>query len=223
MKQDDVYKKIEADQFFERNAYDFNILPEKKKSLIDYHFKVLNTGTNNAVLEIGCHIGDLLHYAGEKFGSSRRVGIEPSKKAVEHGKKIFHKNHYITGVIADKLEIDFKPVDLIIINDVFCWISRETLFLSLTNIDKVLKIGGKILLRDFLPNGFVANRNKHVTDHQVFCYKVIGSHGQIFVDSGKYKLLSSRVFMGDELSLSKETYSDDLEDRWVDMLLLKIS
>ena len=41
MKQDEVYKKIEADQFFERNKYDFNQLPAKKKSLIDNYSDLL--------------------------------------------------------------------------------------------------------------------------------------------------------------------------------------
>jgi len=222
MKQDDVYKTIEADQFFDRNQYDYDQLPIKKRSLIDSHREILMNEKIDAIFEAGCHIGDLLNYAKETFDASAAFGVEPSRKAVELGKHKFPGLTLLNGVIADQVVTTLPQVDLVIVNDVFCWISRETIFNSIANLDQVLSLGGRLLIRDFLPDKFTENRNKHVLDHEVFCYKVPGSHGKIFIDSGKYKLASSRVFMGSELSLSKQTYADCLEDRWVEMVLTKV-
>ena len=206
MKQDEVYKTIEADQFFERNKYDFRQLPVKKKSLIDNYSDLLKRDEIDTIFEVGCHIGDLLEYAGLCFNSKKRFGVEPSQLAVEQGRNLFPNNNYITGVVAElPKNVNFIS-DLTIVNDVFCWISRETLFKSINNIDRTLKIGGRLLIRDFYPEKFTANPNKHVPDYSVYCYKVPGSHGQLFLDSGKYKLIRSRVFDGSELFLSKHEF-----------------
>jgi len=223
MKQDEVYKTIEADQFFARNKYDFSQLPPKKKTLIDNYVDLLAEEKVDTVFEVGCHIGDLLNYAGQLFNSRKRVGIEPSQLAVKQGEDLFPKNEYITGVIAELSEIVDFASDLTIINDVFCWISRETLFQSINNIDRTLKVGGRLLIRDFYPEKFTANPNKHVPDHSVYCYKVPGSHGQLFLDSGKYKLIRSKVFDGSELSLSKHEFESSFEDRWVEMFMIKVA
>ena len=222
MRQDDVYKMIEADQFFDRNQYDFNQLPLKKRSLLDNHFQFIESTKVNSVLEIGCHIGDLLNYTGQRCNSKILYGIEPSEKAIKVGKKMFPDCNFINGVLADESISKLPKFDLTILNDVFCWISRDTLFDSIANIDRTLNIGGMFLLRDFLPDRFIENRNKHVEAHEVLCFKIPGSHGNIFLNSGKYKLISSKVFMGNELGLSKERFGDQLEDRWIEMLLVKV-
>lgn len=223
MKQDEVYKTIEADQFFERNQYDFSKLPIKKKTLIDNYSDLLSKEELDTIFEVGCHIGDLLDYAGQLLNCRKRIGIEPSQLAVKHGKDLFPKNDYITGVVAELSEnVDFAS-DLTIVNDVFCWISRESLFQSINNIDRTLKVGGRLLIRDFYPEKFTANPNKHVTDYSVYCYKVPGSHGQLFLDSGKYKLIRSKVFDGSELSLTKHEFESGFEDRWVEMFMKKVA
>ena len=103
----------------------------------------------NTVFEVGCHIGDLLNYAGQLFDSKKRVGVEPSQMAVRQGRNLFPKNDYIIGVVAELTENVNFISDLTIVNDVFCWISRETLFQSINNIDRTLKVGGRLLIRDF--------------------------------------------------------------------------
>lgn len=223
MKQDKVYKIKEADQFFTRNKYDFSQLPPKKKTLIDNYRDLLKEEEVDTVFEVGCHIGALLNYAGPLFNSRKRDGFEPSHLAVKQGKDLFPKNNYITGVIAELSGIVDFALDLTIINDVFCGISHETIFQSINNIDRTLKVGGRLLIRDFYPEKFTANPNKHVPDHLVYYYKVPGSHGQLFLDSGKYKLNRSKVFDGSELFLSKHEFESSFEDRWVEMFMIKVA
>ena len=177
----------------------------------------------NTVFEVGCHIGDLLNYAGQLFDSKKGLELNPVKWPSDKGGTCSPKNDYIIGVVAELTENVNFISDLTIVNDVFAGLAGETLFQSINNIDRTLKVGGRLLIRDFYPEKFTANPNKHVPDYSVYCYKVLGSHGQLFLDSGKYKLIRSKVFDGSELFLSKHEFESGFEDRWVEMLMVKVA
>ena len=220
--QDNYYLNKEADDFFERNRYNFSKLPEKKKALIDqFHTQISNFKIDN-ILEIGCHIGDLLNYSVDLFNSKKGYGIEPSSSAVNEGKKRFSKCNLIEGIACD--DSVFKEIpecDLTIVNDVFCWVSRQTIFRTIANIDEHVKENGLLIIRDFYPNINVRNQNKHIKDQDVFCHKIKGSHVDLFLQSGNYQLISAKVFTDNENILSKIKEFSSLENRWIDVLLQK--
>ena len=85
----------------------------------------------------------------------------------------FSQNDYIIGVVAELTENVNFISDLTIVNDVFCWISRETLFQSINNIDRTLKVMADFLIRDFYPEKFTANPISTSGDYSVYCYKVL--------------------------------------------------
>ena len=129
--------QLEADQFFDRNKYDFDKLPIKKQSLIDFYKPILEKCDLEAVLEVGCHIGDLLNYIGQSFNCEKLYGIEPSEKVVTTGRDLYKNIEFINGVLSDDKLLQMPEVDLAVVNDVFCWISRETIFKSICNLDSV--------------------------------------------------------------------------------------
>lgn len=221
--QDQVYLDKEANDFFERNKYNFDEVPEFKKSLIDNFSNYLNTQEIDTIFEVGCHIGDLLNYCIKKFDASRGYGIEPSLKAVQEGKDRFSDTCNIEhGVIGDQLLLEKIPnCDLIIVNDVFCWISRATILQSISNIDKHLNFGGHLIIRDFLPSKNIRNQNKHVHNQEVFCHKVIGSHAKIFEQTGNYQIIHSNVFSDANLDLTTTKEFNLSENRWIDIILRK--
>ena len=180
--QDQYYLDKEADDFFERGKYDFSTLPDNKRSLVDGFKNLIHKDQVENILEIGCHIGDLLNYSVKEFEATKGYGIEPSSKAVEEANKRFSKNCSVSRGVASEDQIfkSFPFCNLIIINDVFCWISRESVLRSVANIDENLSEGGYLLIRDFFPDRKIRNQNMHVSDAEIFCHKVLGSHAQFF-------------------------------------------
>jgi hypothetical protein len=221
--QDQYYLDVEGDSFFNRNTYDFDQLPEKKKEFIDYFIKDLIGEKIDNILEIGCHIGDLLDYSVTALNAKQGWGIEPSHQAIIEGNKRFsHQCNLIHGVIGNSALLDNVPkCELVIVNDVFCWISRETILQSITNIDSIITESGYLLIRDFLPDRRLRNRNHHITDAEIYCHKILGSHTAIFCQTGNYQIISSKVFTDNSSTLSKTKEYDSIENRWMDTLLQK--
>ncbi|MDC1160476.1 class I SAM-dependent methyltransferase [Luminiphilus sp.] len=222
--QEEYYLNVEADAFFKRNPYDFETLPTYKESLLEFLVSENDSLQLANVLEIGCHIGDLLAAVVNIAGSERGYGIEPSALAVAEGLNRFSEScNFIRGTAADTEKFEEIPlVDLAIVNDVFCWMSRESLMTSIRNIDNQIRIGGLLLIRDFYPDRKVRNRNKHAGDEPIYCHKILGSHSAIFEATGMYEVVKSRIFSDRSFSLSRANDLGWLENRWRDVLLKKV-
>jgi len=222
--QDDYYLNTEGDNFFKRN-YEGKAVPKLRpnKQTILTQLNDLQIRAT-AVLEYGCNYGDLLHELSKN--GAECIGVEASSKASELGNSIYPETIRIhKGTIANNpINADEKNdhrFDLIIVEDVFGWVSRETLFRSITNIDNALKEGGYLFIRDFFPAERVRNKNHHVSEDIVFNYKVPGSHAQIFIDSGIYAIHHQRTFI-DHTDMSANYRSSRLfESRWTDVILKK--
>jgi SAM-dependent methyltransferase len=227
--QDEVYLDSEANNFFNRNKYDFDKLPDWKKQLVDYFLNYLDEKEISNILEIGCNIGDLLNYSVKTLNAKKGYGIDPSSDALKEGKKRFPQNcQLIRGIAAqDEIFENIPECNLVIVNDVFSWISRASILRSIANIDEHVSDNGYIIIRDYVPNRFIRNQNRHVENHEVFCHKIIGSHAEIFMQIGNYQVLSSRIFVGSNLNPTttrSATFSPEYslsENRWIDILLQK--
>ena len=111
--------------------------------------------------------------------------------------------------------------DLIIIDDVFGWVSRETILQSITNIDNLLKDDGYIFIRDFIPDKRIKNKNHHVKGDFVFNFKVPESHASIFLSTGIYETYWQKVFY-DKIGMSTKYKTDNIFNyRWTDIILKK--
>ncbi len=111
--------------------------------------------------------------------------------------------------------------DLIVVDDVFCWVSRETLYQSIANVDDLLCDGGHLFIREFYPLQSTRNRNHHVTDGEVYCYKTGDLHTRIFTASGMYRVVSQRVWMDGEDAWANGVDEKGFESRWSDAILRK--
>lgn len=222
--QDRHYLKEEADAFFERNRerFDPGTLRPAKRRIAE---QIEACGIRpRQVLEFGCNYGDLLqHYAA---ADAQCHGVEPSGKAVEFGREHFGEQIELhQGTIADN-PVSSDPArrgfhDLVIVDDVLCWVSRETLFQSLAHIDDALADGGHLFLREFFPLRNRRNRNHHVEEGEVFCYKPGGPHAAMFVASGMYAVVAQRVEMDSADAWADANAGDGFESRWMDTILRK--
>lgn len=222
--QEKYYLEVEADAFFSRNHYDFDSLPPYKQSLLGFLADDADSLSFDYVLEIGCHIGDLLAAVVRVGEAKRGYGIEPSAMAVAEGQRRFSETCTIArGTCAESsLFEDIPESDLVIVNDVFCWMSREGLLTSIRNIDSRVKIGGYLLIRDFFPDKKIKNQNKHAGDKPIFCHKIPGSHSSIFEATGMYEVVKARIFSDESFELSTQNELGWLENRWRDVLLRKV-
>ena len=144
-KQDEYYLNSEGDDFFKRNFANKEIpdLRLNKKVIYD---EIKESGISyKRVLEFGGNYGDLLYNMKQNNDATECFNVEASKDAIEFGEKNFQDSvNFVHGTIAnnditnnEKFENYF---DLIIIDDVLDWVSRETIFQSVTNIDNLLKM-----------------------------------------------------------------------------------
>jgi SAM-dependent methyltransferase len=225
-KQDQHYVEKEGDDFFSRN-FEGKPAPDlrlNKKTILD---QLLNLSPHYArVLEYGCNYGDLLNHLKSNGVSQECVGIEASRKAIQFGqnlygdKVVFHQGTIATNPLNDAGD-GIEPFDLVIVDDVFGWVSRETIFQSVANIDNAIREGGFLFIRDFFPNGKVKNANHHVKDGSVFNFKVPGSHTSIFLASGVYEVVSQKIFMDRSEMSSGYKSGREFESRWADTILKK--
>ena len=225
-KQDEYYLNSEGDDFFKRNFANKEIpdLRLNKKVIYD---EIKESGISyKKVLEFGGNYGDLLYNMKQNNDATECFNVEASKDAIEFGKKNFQDNvNFVHGTIAnnditnnEKFENYF---DLIIIDDVLDWVSRETIFQSVTNIDNLLKDGGFVFIRDFYPDKNTKNQNHHVKDESVYNFKVENSHAGIFLASGIYQVEWQKIFF-DKIGFSTSYKCDNLFNyRWTDVILRK--
>ncbi|MGI0022373.1 MAG: class I SAM-dependent methyltransferase [Nitrososphaeraceae archaeon] len=225
-KQDRYYLDVEGNDFFKRNLPKGN-LPELRHNKALIYKNIINSGIKfEKVLEYGCNYGDLLYQIKKNNHKIQCFGVEASKDAVEFGNLKFGKNiKLIHGTVANNKINDNKKFqnyfDLIIIDDVFGWISRETILQSVANIDDLLTDGGHIFIRDFYPDKRLKTKNYHVKRGFIFNYKVPCSHAGIFLNSGIYEVEWETVFF-DNIGISTKYKSDNkFIYRWTDIILKK--
>jgi SAM-dependent methyltransferase len=223
--QDRHYVAAEADAFFERNhaRADPSQLRPHKQRIAD---ALAEAGVRpQRVLEYGCGYGDLLDHFARTLGAEC-VGVEPSRRAVELGTKHYGERvRLVQGTIADNVvnaEVSSqRHFDLVLVDDVFCWVSRETLFQSVANIDDVLADGGALFVREFYPLANRRNRNHHVKDEEVYCHKPAALHASMFSASGVYAVIAQRVWMDAKDAWVSGAARDPFESRWSDAILRK--
>jgi SAM-dependent methyltransferase len=222
--QDKHYLASEADDFFDRNkgGWDPKQLRPKKRLLLA---NVEKAGVQpKRVIEFGCAYGDLLNHWAQAGATC--VGVEPSAKAVAMGKELYGDAVELhVGTVADNV-VSADPAqrgsfDLIMIDDVFCWVSRETIFQSVANIDDLLADGGYLYIREFLPRATSRNANHHVQGEDVFCYKPIGPHLSMFTSSGIYEIVYQEVTMDTQDGWIDAQGADPFQSRWSDAILRK--
>jgi len=182
--QDKIFLK-EGDRWFERNIDHL----KKCDDIIIYLMDLYNLSPYK-VFELGSSNGYRLAKIKEKFGSYI-VGLEPSYKACLDGKKRFSLD-IIRGVGAE-IPIKDEVFDLIIINSVFHWIDRKNLLKVVSELDRILKNNGFLIIGDFYPDSlFLKVKYHHLPGRELFTYKQ--DYSKIFVSSGVYNKIATLTY-----------------------------
>jgi SAM-dependent methyltransferase len=198
--QDKTFLNYEGDNWFERNKTCFKVEQDPPLFLITiYNLKPKN------VLEVGASNGYRLAQIHKQF-KSKVYALEPSGKAIKHGKKKWPFINFQKAT-AKTMDYDKKPFDLVIVNSVFHWIDRDTLLNSIAKIDEALVWGGYLIIGDFQVYCPIKKRYHHIIKDKVFTFKV--DYKKIFLSTGFYKEIATISKDHDKKILTGDTTIDN--------------
>lgn len=188
--QKEAFEAYEADAWFDRNC-------EYLKSCNPNEDEVLKLIKNynlnpNRLLEVGCSGGFRLNGIKVNYPSCEVYGIEPSEKAIAWGKDNFPNVCFKKGT-ADNLS-DFldNSMDVVIIGFVFYVIDRSNVLKVVSEIDRILKNNGTLIITDFFSETPLKNNYHHIKDIEAHSYKQ--NYDEIFTSSKLYYLLDKSTF-----------------------------
>lgn len=193
MSQESIFLEGEGDAWFERNK---DKLANSKRD-IPFDLIEMYAPTPNRVLEVGCANGFRLNKIQQKW-SSECWGIEPSLKAIWHGEESYPGIRFECGTAQDGFRFEYNDFDLVIVNFVLHWVSRDKLLKSISEIDRVLSDNGVLILGDFATLNPIKRKYHHLPDQDMWTYKQ--DYAGLFEKTGLYK-------MDYDLSFNEERYS----------------
>lgn len=192
-KQKEAFVAYEADAWFERNRdYLMNYVPAEDKVVQLMEKYDLKPGS---LLEIGCSAGYRLHGIRQLYKECRVFGIDPSEKAIAFGKESFNDLFLHVGT-ADNLSMyQDASMDVVIVGFVFYVIDRNIVFKVVSEIDRVLKDGGLLVIVDFFSETSLKNQYQHIRDFSAYSFKQ--NYDEIFTSSKLYYLLDKSTMNHD--------------------------
>ncbi|HMR94752.1 MAG TPA: bifunctional GNAT family N-acetyltransferase/class I SAM-dependent methyltransferase [Microthrixaceae bacterium] len=142
--QRDVFLSGEGDRWFERNPID-EVRADGRDRLVASFVLA-----SSSVLEIGCADGRRLAAVSSLAPARRFVGIDPSAAAVEAGRIRFPNLELMIGTAEDLPFVE--QFDLVVVGFCFYLCDRALLPRIVSEIDRVLRDGGTLVIIDFDPD-----------------------------------------------------------------------
>lgn len=188
MNQDQFFYTNEGNSWFYRNKDQLGIKPDLPSFLIDL---LGNKEEVKSIAELGCANGWRLDSLRKKFGDMLTYsGVDASIDAIEDGKTRYPGLNLSQGLLSDiPLQTEF---DIVIVYFVFHWVDRSTLARSVSEVDRVVKEGGLLIIGDFLPDFQQKRHYHHCPGQKVYTYKQ--DYSKIFDSLGIYKEVARFCF-----------------------------
>lgn len=183
MIQDKIFELSEADNWFLRNK-EAIINRQAENDLV---FNLINTMPDKnklkSVIELGSSNGFRLNLLKNiLLNCEKYTGVDVSKIAVENGISRYGLDMHQSAL--DKFKSDEK-FDLVIVNFVYHWIDRETIFKAVSNTDSLLNDGGYLIIGDFLPDFPQKRKYHHLPQENIYTYKI--DYSEVFKSLNTYK------------------------------------
>jgi ubiquinone/menaquinone biosynthesis C-methylase UbiE len=214
--QEQIFLSGEGDAYYERNRGDNSRREDWQGILSDVWERLPIQPTN--MLEVGCGAGDNLAFLSEKYGVDA-YGLEPSRKAVEEGNKLFPGLKLRVGA-ASALPYGDGEFDCLFFGFCLYMCDRTALFTIVREADRVLRCNGVMLILDFAPP--IPYRNAYEHRPGMYSYKM--RYRDMFLWNPSWSEAESRCFshMGntfhrdpDERVELNVLYKADPETSWL--------
>jgi SAM-dependent methyltransferase len=181
--QDDIFLEYEGDSWFDRNQLALdnkNIKFDFPTYLIDL---IKDKNDIKKIAELGCSNGWRLDKLHHKFPQIEFSGIDASLAAIDNGRSQYPQLDLHQGLLADiPLQDEY---DVVIVYFVLHWVDRASLAKSISEIDRLVKNDGMLIIGDFLPDFTQRRRYHHLPEDNVFTYKQ--NYPKIFESLGTYQ------------------------------------
>jgi len=221
--QDDFYKAIEANSFFNRNEpRSSDSFPRPSKIAIQTFIDSdVELRRGDQVLEIGCFIGDLLAEYRKK--GMLVHGIEPSQNACAFALRQFSID--IENVAFSQSQFfGFDPqhegrFNLVILDDVLGWVDRSRILQSLAAIDWLVPKNGHIFIRELYSDTSYSVPNHHHPGEDIRNYRHAHGHHQLLVGTGQYAVVKMHIRPTNQFQRVESPWHRAV---WADVLLQKL-
>lgn len=201
--QKEAFLNFEANEWFNRNKEMLKNYDGSNDLVVDLLEKY-NVNFNN-VLEIGCSFGHRLNHLKEKYNQCSAFGIDPSSLAIEFGKKKYPNINLCEGTADNMNNYKSNFFDVVIVGFVFYVLDRDDLLKVVSEIDRVLKSGGILIIVDFFAIKPHKNPYEHIKDFDAYSFKQ--SYEEVFIASKLYSLF-------DKITVNHQDHSLDSVDNY---------
>jgi ubiquinone/menaquinone biosynthesis C-methylase UbiE len=195
--QKEAFLQYEANRWFERNKAVLTTYEATNDKIItllqDYKISPQN------VLEIGCSAGYRLDGFLRTFNKVKVYGIEPSNEAIEYGKMHYPDVHFSHGTVDNMSQFEDETFDVVIVGFVFYVVDRKLLLKSISEIDRVLKNKGFLVVLDFFSETAVKRSYQHINEFSAYSFKQ--RYDEVFTATQIYHLISRSCYNHDTSSL----------------------
>jgi ubiquinone/menaquinone biosynthesis C-methylase UbiE len=185
--QKNIFLNSEGDNWFKRNE---KAISNKNDDIIlKFISPFLNA--NDKILEIGCSNGTNLTGL-ENLNPNLNLslnGIDPSEMAIKKGKV---ENSSLNLQVGTSDDILFKNHDfnVVICGFFFYLVDRNLLFKTISEIDRILKYGGFLVIIDFEVISPGKNKYKHFEN--IYSYK--HNYSKFFTSGNHFSLVGKKQY-----------------------------
>jgi ubiquinone/menaquinone biosynthesis C-methylase UbiE len=194
--QKSIFTSFESDNWFLRNREAL----ENKKEFIDMDELIPFVQPNFSILEIGCSNGTKLNYLKNKLPHHQLkfFGIDPSTKSVNDGNEKFGNISLSVGS-SDELNFEEDYFDMIIVGFCLYLVDRNLIFKTVSEIDRVLKQKGFLIVTDFEP---IAPMRK-IYHHTEGVYTYKNNYSNFFTSGGHYSVVRKVPFSDTQIDFAE--------------------
>ncbi len=131
-----------------KNLYNNADIMEFSDNVVNTISKFIKQPKN--ILDVGCAFGASINALKDRFNKSSFFGIDPGKESIQIANKNLanDKISFVNG-FSHELPYEDNKFDVIIFSMVLQWIPRKNLIRTISEIDRVLKVGGSVYTRIF--------------------------------------------------------------------------
>ena len=209
MNQKKIFLNKEGDQWFKRNSNRHlgNFIDININSFIPL------VKDKDKILEIGTSDGRILDYLSikvPKFNLSL-FGIDPSYESINSGSQKYPNLNLKQGT-SDQIEFDDNYFNIVILGYCLYLVDRELLFKTISEVDRILKQGGYLVITDF-ETPFPVKRNY---EHSEGCFTYKNNYSNFFLGGGHYSLVNKIPYFH-----STDIFNPDINERVSTSVLYK--
>lgn len=168
----------ESDNFTKRtielhkgNLYSTKVKKDMAKEAYEILSKFLPISPPPCILDIGCSFGRSIYALQDYFVESKFYGIDPGKQSINIARQNVEVNsRKIRFDVGHSHKLPYKEAmfDVVLLSMVLQWIPRKYLIRTISEIDRVLKVGGVIYLCEFLTNKHITSQSRHNSEVYIF-------------------------------------------------------